>query len=111
MPIPFWSIENQIFVYKQRPVLIYNLLGVNAIILPITSNDNEDGSMKRKANKFEVEIKLNKFGLINCTNLFTINQDAITKNIGKGYTLPTNKQRIVELIIMKYVILKTQRSI
>ena len=77
--IPFWDNGSLSFKHKTRPVLIYNIVGGDVIALPVTSNENNDGSEKENNKPWLVKIKLERYSLIKANKPLTISKDALFK--------------------------------
>ena len=90
--IPFWDKGSQSFKHKARPVVVYNFSGGDVIALPVTSNENKKCSKKRNANKYEVEVKLEKFSLIKVNKPLTLEKGSLFKFFGINANTKVRRQ-------------------
>lgn len=91
--IPYFDSNTSSYTYKARPCVLYKKAGEDCTWLTITSNQNEDGTRKKEPNKFQVEVKFQKYGLIKLNQPICVSKKAIIDHKSFGFKVPMNIRR------------------
>ena len=93
--IPYYDVNTNSYTFKARPSILYKDAGEDAVFLPITSNQNLDGTREKKPNIFQVEVKFQKFALVKVNQPITISKKAILNRKNFGFKVPMNNRRSI----------------
>ncbi len=93
--IPYYDVNISNYTFKARPSIFYKDVGEDAVFLPITSNQNLDGTKKKEPNIFQVEVKFQKFGLVKVNQPISVSKKAIIIHKNFGFKVPMNNRRSI----------------